>query len=58
MRFDQGEMENLPCPDASFDLVTGNNSFQYAADPVAALREARRVMKPNALLSIQVWGAG
>jgi SAM-dependent methyltransferase len=57
IRFDQGEMESLPYPDASFDLVTGNNSFQYAADPVAALREARRVMKPAGRLSIQVWGA-
>jgi SAM-dependent methyltransferase len=57
IRFDQGDMDNLPYPDASFDLVAGNNSFQYAADPVAALREACRVMKPAALLSIQVWGA-
>jgi SAM-dependent methyltransferase len=57
IRFDQGEMESLPWPDASFDLVTGNNSFQYAADPVAALREARRVMNASGRLSIQVWGA-
>jgi SAM-dependent methyltransferase len=57
VRFDHGEMESLPYPQASFDLVTGNNSFQYAADPVAALREARRVMNTSAQLSIQVWGA-
>lgn len=57
IRFDQGDMEALPYPDASFDLVTGNNSFQYAADPVAALREARRVMKASGTLSIQAWGA-
>jgi len=57
IRFDLGEMQSLPYPDSSFDLVTGNNSFQYAADPVAALRDARRVMRPAAFLSIQVWGA-
>ena len=57
IRFDQGEMESLRWPDASFDLVTGNNSFQYAADPVAALREARRVLNASGRLSIQVWGA-
>jgi ubiquinone/menaquinone biosynthesis C-methylase UbiE len=41
--FVHGDLETLPYADASFDLVTGFNSFQYAADPGAALAEARRV---------------
>src|SRR5437867_6707153 len=40
-----GEMEDLPWEDDSFDLVTGFNSFFFADDMVAALREAGRVAK-------------
>ena len=51
-----GEMEALPFDDDSFDVVTGFNSFFFAADMLAALREARRVAKPGAPVVIQVWG--
>lgn len=51
-----GEMEQLPWDDDSFDLVTGFNSFFFANDMVAALREAGRVAKPGAPVVIQVWG--
>jgi len=37
--FRQGEMEELPFADGTFDVVTGFNSLQYAADPVNALRQ-------------------
>jgi SAM-dependent methyltransferase len=52
-----GEMEDLPWDNDSFDLVTGFNSFFFADDMVAALREAGRVAKPGAPIVIQVWGA-
>jgi SAM-dependent methyltransferase len=52
-----GEMEALPYDDDTFDLVTGFNSFFFANDIVAALREAGRVAKPGAPVVIQVWGA-
>jgi SAM-dependent methyltransferase len=52
-----GEMEALPWPDDTFDLVTGFNSFFFANDMVAALREAGRVAKPGSPVVIQVWGA-
>jgi len=51
-----GEMELLPYADDSFDLVTGFNSFFFAADLVAALREAGRVARQGAPVLIQVWG--
>jgi len=52
----EAEMTALPHPDACFDLVTGFTSFFFAADLVAALREAGRVAKPGAPVFIQVWG--
>ena len=52
-----GEMEDLPWDNDSFDLVTGFNSFFFANDMIAALREAGRVAKPGAPIVIQVWGA-
>jgi SAM-dependent methyltransferase len=51
-----GDMEALPYEEDSFDLVTGFNSFFFANDIVAALREADRVAKPGARVVIQVWG--
>jgi SAM-dependent methyltransferase len=39
----RGDLEQLPYSDDSFDLVTSFNAVQFAADPVAALAEAKRV---------------
>ena len=44
-----GDLEALPWPDHSFDVVTGFSTFQFADDHVAALTEARRVCRG------QVW---
>jgi SAM-dependent methyltransferase len=51
----QGDLEELPFADASFDVVTGFNSFQYAADPVAALAEAVRVLAPGGRVLYLNW---
>jgi SAM-dependent methyltransferase len=51
-----GGMEDLRFEDAAFDLVTGFNTFFFATDMVAALREAGRVAKPGAAVVVQVWG--
>jgi SAM-dependent methyltransferase len=55
-RLATGDMEFLPFPDGSYDLVTGFNSFQYAANRVHALIEAGRVAKPGAPICAAVWG--
>ena len=54
--FRQGDLEELPFGDDSFDLVTGFNSFQFASDAARALREAGRVTKPGGTVVIMTWG--
>ena len=52
-----GDLEELPFEDDSFDVVTGFNSFQYAANPTNALQEARRVTRSGGKVFIMTWGA-
>jgi SAM-dependent methyltransferase len=54
--FRAGELEDLPWPDNTFDVVTGFNAFQYATDLVNALREARRVARPEGRVAMVIWG--
>jgi SAM-dependent methyltransferase len=51
----QGELEELPFDDGSFDVVTGFNSFQYAARPTLALAEAARVLAPGGRVLYLNW---
>ena len=54
--FRTGDMMSLPWPDGAFDVVTGFNSFFYAADLVDALREARRVLRPGGSVAMTGFG--
>ncbi|WP_027006990.1 class I SAM-dependent methyltransferase [Conexibacter woesei] len=38
-----GSLDALPLADGAYDVAFGVNAFQFAADPVGALREAARV---------------
>ncbi|MFI5273428.1 MAG: class I SAM-dependent methyltransferase [Ktedonobacterales bacterium] len=55
-RFDRGDMQHLPYGNGIFDVVTGFNAFEYAADPAAALAEARRVTRRDGSVLIATWG--
>ena len=54
--FRVGDMQALPWPDDSFDVITGFNTFFFAADLVRALREARRVARPGSEFAMTVFG--
>ena len=51
----EGDLEELPWDDDRFDAVTAFNSAQYAADPVVALRELRRVAAAGAPVALASW---
>jgi ubiquinone/menaquinone biosynthesis C-methylase UbiE len=46
----QGDVEHLDLPDASVDCVVATYALCTVADPVAVLREARRVLVPGGRL--------
>jgi len=48
----QAEVQNLPLPDNSVDLVTVHQVLHYLDNPGAALREAARVLQPNGRILI------
>lgn len=54
--FRVGDIEHLPWPEDSFDVVTGFNSFIFAVDIAGALREARRVARSGGTVAITVFG--
>jgi SAM-dependent methyltransferase len=51
-----GEMEQLPFAARSFDVVTGLNAYEFAANPGRALAEAARVGTAAAAVVIATWG--
>lgn len=51
------DMESLPFGDESFDVVLGVNSFQFAGDPVRALREAARVCASGGAVAASLFAA-
>jgi ubiquinone/menaquinone biosynthesis C-methylase UbiE len=51
LRFDVGDLFALPYPGESFDVVHLHQVLQHLGDPVAALVEMRRVLRPGGLLA-------
>jgi ubiquinone/menaquinone biosynthesis C-methylase UbiE len=44
--FQKASVVALPFADRSFDVIVSASAFHYFADPIAALREMQRVLKP------------
>lgn len=41
------DMQNLPYPDESFDIVVHSDTLEHVPQPIRALAECRRVLKPG-----------
>jgi SAM-dependent methyltransferase len=54
-RFDQGDAEALPYVDQSFDTVISSFGIHHAPNPVNALKEAHRVLRPGGRLAFATW---
>jgi len=52
LRFQLGEVDALPFPDAAFDVVTCRRAGHHFPDLGAALKEMSRVLKPGGRLGI------
>ena len=46
-RFELGNASAMPFPDVTFDFVVCRAAFKNFSDPVGALREMKRVLKPG-----------
>ena len=53
VRFAVGDVMRLDLPDGAFDVVHAHQVLQHLADPVAALREMRRVTRPGGLVAVR-----
>ena len=51
VRFDTGDVYRLDFADGAFDVVHAHQVLQHLTDPVAALREMRRVCRPGGLVA-------
>ncbi|HTR41778.1 MAG TPA: methyltransferase domain-containing protein [Pseudomonadales bacterium] len=58
IRFQVGSIYSLPFPEAEFDIVFAHAVFEHLKEPLSALQEIRRVLKPGGLVALRSpdWG--
>lgn len=58
IRFEEGDAEQLPYPDARFDAVVTMFGAMFALQPELVAAECARVLKPGGLLAMANWTPG
>jgi len=53
VEFLEGDAYALPFPDDSFDVVYAHQVLQHLTDPIAALREMKRVARPGGYVAVR-----
>jgi ubiquinone/menaquinone biosynthesis C-methylase UbiE len=54
--FQRMDAQKLEFPEASFDVVVCALGLMYVPEPVAALSEMRRILRPGGRMIVAVWG--
>lgn len=57
VEFRQCFVDSLPFDDNCFDAAVSRLGAMFFPDPIAGLREMLRVIRPNGVLSLAVWGS-
>jgi SAM-dependent methyltransferase len=57
IRFEEADAEALPFAEGSFDAIVSNFGVHHFPDPVRALGEARRVLRPGGRIAFTSWAA-
>lgn len=52
VRFQTGNIYEIPFPDASFDAVFAYTVLEHVREPLRAIREMRRVLKPDGVVGL------
>lgn len=53
--FEEGDVEALPYPDASFDIVVSQFGHMFAPRPEVAIGEMLRVLRPGGRIAFSTW---
>ncbi len=57
IQFKVADAQQLPFEDARFDRVTCRFGAMFFPDPVAAMHETQRVLRPKGRVALAVWGS-
>ncbi|MDP9330176.1 MAG: class I SAM-dependent methyltransferase [Actinomycetota bacterium] len=52
LEFQEADIYNLPFADGSFDRIFSNALLEHLSEPIAALREMKRVLRPRGVVGV------